>query len=310
MSWATAKGWNFRATAAFVTDGASQQGVANEEAYPTITTIGGDSVTWGWESHVGGNERDRDAAAQYAPELSGIEQLQNFDGAGSSVFRVDLPVPAYGQYNIRAAFGDAANAQKAFWDLVDLSTVLTSMTETAVATGQFYDATGALRITGTLWHSGNAPYLATFGTTVCRLRLNKATLTLASVIAHLSIQGLGAVVSAQTPSGRLATATSATVGCTTDTSSGTLYVVIDTPANLNATTIAQVKAGQNASGGAALASGNSAVTGVNPSVALSGLTAGVRYAYNLVQNDGTYDSVLLGGTFTTDYPVSLAWTKA
>jgi hypothetical protein len=62
---------------------------------------------------------------------------------------------------------------------------------------------------------------------------------------------------------------------------------------------AKIKAGQKASGAAALASGNSAVSTTTPSVGVSGLSGSTLYSYALVQNDGTNDSNVLTGTFTT-----------
>lgn len=93
--------------------------------------------------------------------------------------------------------------------------------------------------------------------------------------------------------------TTATVGCTTDQASGTFYAVVDTAANLSGVTAAQIKAGQKASGSAALASGNAAVSTTTPSVGVTGLTQGTLYSYAAVQNNANGDSNVITGTFTT-----------
>lgn len=104
-------------------------------------------------------------------------------------------------------------------------------------------------------------------------------------------------ISSATPSGTLGTLTTATIGCTTDDSSGTLYVVVDT-ASLSGITADQIKAGQNASSAAADASGNAAVSGSSPSVGVTGLSAGTAYNYAVLQFSGG-NSNILTGTFTT-----------
>jgi hypothetical protein len=106
------------------------------------------------------------------------------------------------------------------------------------------------------------------------------------------------VLSTPTPSGTLGTQTTATLGATTDTSSGTLYGVVDSAANISGITAAQIKAGNNNGDAAAVASSNSAVSTTSPTTAITGLTAGTLYSYAVVQTSGS-DSNVLTGTFTT-----------
>lgn len=107
-------------------------------------------------------------------------------------------------------------------------------------------------------------------------------------------------ISSATPSGTLGTDTTATIGCTTDDSTGTLYVVVDT-ASLSGITASQIKAGENASSAAADASGNAAVSTGSPSVGVTGLTASTAYNYAVLQFSGG-NSNILTGTFTTAAP--------
>lgn len=109
-----------------------------------------------------------------------------------------------------------------------------------------------------------------------------------------------ATLSSPTPSGTLGTSTTATIGATTNTTSGTFYAVVDSSANLSGVTAAQIKAGQKASGAAALAACNAAVSTTTPSCGVTGLSAGVLYSYAAVQNSAGGDSNVVTGTFTTD----------
>ncbi len=84
--------------------------------------------------------------------------------------------------------------------------------------------------------------------------------------------------------------TTATVGATTDQNTGTLYVVVDTAANLSGVTATQIKAGQKAGGSAALASGNASVSTTTPSVSITGISATTLYRAAIVQNNANGDS--------------------
>lgn len=93
--------------------------------------------------------------------------------------------------------------------------------------------------------------------------------------------------------------TDVTIGATTDQTSGTFYVVVDTAANLSGVTATQIKAGQKASGSAALASGNAAVTDTSPDVGVTGLAVETLYSFAAIQNNSNGDSNVVTGTFTT-----------
>lgn len=107
-----------------------------------------------------------------------------------------------------------------------------------------------------------------------------------------------------TPSGTLGTATTATLGGTTLLTSGNFYAVVDTGSNLSGVTATQVKAGQKASGAAALKNCNAAVSTGSPSCGVSGLTASTAYVYAIVQNAASNDTTVLTGSFTTAMAVA------
>lgn len=107
------------------------------------------------------------------------------------------------------------------------------------------------------------------------------------------------VATLSAPTATSVTATTATIGATTDQTSGTFYVVVDTAANLSGVTATQIKAGQKASGSAALASGNAAVTDTSPDVGVTGLAVETLYSFAAIQNNSNGDSNVVTGTFTT-----------
>lgn len=114
-----------------------------------------------------------------------------------------------------------------------------------------------------------------------------------------SAGGSPATISAPTPSGTLETETTATLGCTTDTSEGTLYGVVDT-ASLSGIEADDIKGGFLPDGTTpALWDGSNAVTGTSPTIAVTGLTADTNYNYALVHTTGDGDSNVLTGSFTT-----------
>ena len=117
-------------------------------------------------------------------------------------------------------------------------------------------------------------------------------------------------LSAPTPSGVIGTETTATIGATTTQNTGTFYAVVDTAANLSGVTATQIKAGQKASGSAALAADSNTVTTTSATADITGLTANTLYSYAAVQNNANGDSNVVTGTFATGYPVSTAWLRA
>jgi hypothetical protein len=113
------------------------------------------------------------------------------------------------------------------------------------------------------------------------------------------VTGGVASLSSPTPSGTLGTSTTATLGATTNQISGTFYTVVDSSGNLSGVTVTQIKAGQKASGSAALASNNATISTTTPSVSVSGLTSGTTYSYASVQSNTNGNSNVVTGTFTT-----------
>jgi hypothetical protein len=164
------QGVAFRATLAFVTDGANDDAELDPSAgvtYPRTTAQGN---TVGWETVVGTGVQSRNRNAGNDPRLAGAHWS---DSVGTMDFRIDLP--AAGGYNIRAAMGEPNYARNVNCELRDGTTVLATLTSGATSAAQrFKDATNVERTNAT-WPGSNAAYAATFSGTICRLRTSTAT---------------------------------------------------------------------------------------------------------------------------------------
>ena len=122
-------------------------------------------------------------------------------------------------------------------------------------------------------------------------------------------RGYGFNVPAGGPAGPVLTAptgvatgtTTATIGATTDTASGTIYGVVTTSATAPTTT--QIAAGQDHTGATAAASGNTGTltTSGTKTINVTGLTASTTYRAHLYHDDASGDSaVVTSAAFITD----------
>jgi hypothetical protein len=109
------------------------------------------------------------------------------------------------------------------------------------------------------------------------------------------------------PLGSQLATTTANLGVTTNEANGTLYYVVTTSAT--PPTKAQVKAGQNNSGTAALYAGSQAIisTGAKTATA-TGVTAGARYAYYMHEDAATNQSTVSASATWTQSAGS-SWTS-
>lgn len=108
-----------------------------------------------------------------------------------------------------------------------------------------------------------------------------------------------ATLSTPTPSGTLATATTATIGATTDQASGTAYTILSTvQTDVTTATDANVIAGQKA-GGATTINNNAAVSSTTISIPITGLTAGTTYYASTIQVNSNGNSTRANTSFTT-----------
>lgn len=201
------KGFDFRATAGFVTDPANTTYVIETEAYPTVRN----SSTFGWNSTTclnpdgGGGSRDRDSGID--ARIAGINFIGNTNTP--CTFRVDLP--AAGTYKIQLGAGDAGgNAQTNYIDVRDNTTNVISLRPcNSAATPTFCDANGSTYNAAT-WPGSEVTITANFATTTLNLVLGDASAGSGtnSVISHLFISQ---VVQASTPTITILPGTSGTV---------------------------------------------------------------------------------------------------
>lgn len=176
MSWD--KGFNFRSTSGFVTDGTNETYVIGDD-YP-VTRNG---VTFGWTAKGLFDKRDRDSGVDR--RLAGLNFNTN-DGT-QSTFQIDLP--AIGDYTIRLALGDQSNPQGyQYWKLLDNTTVLATIDDTnGTAGAAFDDATGVQRITAD-WPTLNVAITQTFATTTLKVVIGSPGAQADSTtIAHLFV---------------------------------------------------------------------------------------------------------------------------
>lgn len=260
-------GFDFRATAPFVADPANTTyvgatGAGAGEPYP-VTRNG---IAFGYTVQPG-NTRDRDSGLD--PRLAGI----HFSDSATVVrFRVDLPAP--GTYTIDLALGDpGGGATQVQSTIYDNTTALAVIGPLSPSTGQFVDATGAIRTSAADWVTNHQTTSLTFTTSTFFITLDR---NLAS-IAHLTIaSGPPDTIAPSDPTNVLATVLSAdqiSLGWTPSTDD------IATPSYRIESCI-----------GAGCSDFVQVGTSATPDFLHSGLTASSLYRYRVIASDGTNDS--------------------
>lgn len=169
------EGFNFRSTAAFVTDPTdTQYADFQNTVYPTTAN----GVTFGFEGTVsGGGHVNRSTGVD--ARLAGVNLTT------SSTFRVDLP--AAGDYAITLALGDQAAARSNLTiTFKDTNTTLFTVSGSTPTTQDFIDAQGTIHGSAAVWVSSNATRTSTFSTTIFRAAMGDATNS--TYIAHISLE--------------------------------------------------------------------------------------------------------------------------
>ena len=182
MAWD--KGFNFRDTSAFVTDGADETYVINGSNVYPITRNG---VTFGFDVDPATDFRDRDALIDR--RLAGIIFTAS---ASQKLFRVDLPNT--GTFDIRVANGDtASNQNNQYFELRDDTTAFRTVEDTdGVLADNYNDATGVNR-TEANWPGQNAAEQRVFASTIFRLALDKnVEFGIKHIITHIFVSEVGA----------------------------------------------------------------------------------------------------------------------
>lgn len=172
MAWD--KGFNFRGTSGFKTDGTDETYVL-ADTYP-VTRNG---VTFGWEQAA--SAVDRDVASDR--RLAGVNYFGN-NGTGVN-FRVDLP--ATGRYSLRCALGDRdaqTNNSGIFKD--DTTTFLTLLFSNAAY--RHMDA-AAVDYADADWVTSNSAITRVFSSSIMRLLIGSPA-TGFSTISHIFLSQL------------------------------------------------------------------------------------------------------------------------
>lgn len=183
MAWD--KGFNFRATTNFVTDGANETYGLLDDIYP-VTRNG---VTFGWLTAT--DSRDRNAGVDR--RLAGINQRGNDAGINPANFQIDLS--ATGAHTLTLAGGDYSNGQILECKFLDNTTVFaTPGNATVTGAAEFVDASGVVRTLAN-WPSQHATIQRTFTSTTFTIRLNAgATTGQSSCLAHVFVSQAGTAV--------------------------------------------------------------------------------------------------------------------
>lgn len=171
------KGFNFRATSGYVTDGANQTYVLGD-SYPTTRN----SVTFGWTTSLSDPLRDRDNMVD--PRLAGVNQIPNSSQKG---FRIDLP--AAGGYTIYLAIGDAAIDQPVaqYVEVYDDTVLLFTINDTDGTLGGNFDDAGGTNRTSAAWPTDNVGIGVSFATTQMYVLVGKGSGLGNSTISHIRV---------------------------------------------------------------------------------------------------------------------------
>ncbi|WP_372897417.1 sialate O-acetylesterase [Stieleria sp.] len=159
--------YNFRATDAYVTDGAGETPV-DGDLYPS--SLGG--LTAGWTA-PGAVTRDRSLSVDV--RLAGVNYTNNI----ARPFKVELP--STGEYEIRLAAGDAGSSTPVGLHLQDNGVTFASIS--GAQSGAFYDASGVLR-TAAAWPTDNVAITHTFTSTAFQIIADGSDY---ACLAHLEI---------------------------------------------------------------------------------------------------------------------------
>jgi hypothetical protein len=173
------KGFNFRSTSAYVTDGANETYVIGD-VYPTTRN----GVTFGW---VGAVDWTANRSTSVDRRVAGVQGVWGLSG---TYFRVDLP--ASGDFDLEVAMGDQGQGNgPADWSIQDTTTNLETVDNgNFPAAGVFRDANNVQHSTAANWAANQTAKRYTFATTQLRVVMgfNNAQIT---AIAHLRVVQVG-----------------------------------------------------------------------------------------------------------------------
>lgn len=200
MAWINKKGFNFRDTAIFDTDGTNEIAIVGDgggniaaaSVYPRSVTIDGDTFNVGWSTSNGDGARNRSAAND--ARMAGQHMVQN-NVAGGRVFRIDLPAP--GTYEITLAVGDQGDgAHRDYWEILDDSSSLeiVDKTATAMTANHWWDTSGTKHTSAVNWIASQVPKNYVFASQICNVRIGAGSAaTTYTTLGHIGIRSIPGV---------------------------------------------------------------------------------------------------------------------
>ncbi len=194
MAWTTIKGFNFRDTLAFDTDGTNEVAIigngsgsiAAGSVYPRSVTIDGDTFNVGWDTATGDGARDR--WAPFDARLAGTHMVPN-NQAGGRTFRINVPA---GVIELTLAMGDADGGRAIYWQVLNDASVLETFDYTGSTTGNsdFYDASGNLHLSDAAWLASQTPKQYTISSGILNIRTGKGSGSESSAVAHIGVRSI------------------------------------------------------------------------------------------------------------------------
>lgn len=177
------QGIDFRGTSGFVTDPANctfEIGNFGSNSYPR-TTPQGNTVGWAGNTYL-----ITDRSASVDARLAGINYQSN---AGTVDYRIDLP--STGSYQINLALGDIGFSHPIQLQLYDNTSLLATIANTNVTSGNTMDATGTI-YSDAAWPGSNTPITKVYASTIALFRLGyNGAQADNSTIQHIFIQAAG-----------------------------------------------------------------------------------------------------------------------
>lgn len=184
MAWTNEKGFNFRSSLGFVTDGANQKFIDATFVYPTSVTIDGDTFNCGFSTSL--------SSGRFADVDNGVDaRLAGavFQGSGDPGVYFQVELPTIGSYEFRAAFGTALYTAEIVGSISDTATDFATIAGT-LSSGQLLDASDAVRANAAAWVSSNVAVTRAMTTTLVRVNLGVPTAD-NNPLTHFSVKQLG-----------------------------------------------------------------------------------------------------------------------
>lgn len=173
------RGFNFRNTSGYVTDGTDETYVIDGDEYPTTR----DGIDFGWDDELQIQFRDRNSGNDR--RLAGLNVTNT---NAERTFRVDLEdLNGSGSYDLRAAHGDPNYAVgSTYVQYRDDTTAFLTIDSSTTAANSFLDITNT-EYTAANWPGSNSNTSRTFTSQIFRLAAANGTDT-TGLVSHIEFE--------------------------------------------------------------------------------------------------------------------------